>query len=300
LARFAWAGENVNAVVISPDGRRMVGGSEDGAIKLWEFATGRELRTLADQSADKSDQARVMGVTFAPDGRTAAATFGGGEVRVYELATGTVRFRFAGHISAALRTVFSPDGSRLATTGGDRTLLVWDVTGSRLPSAPPPRDLGAAWADLMAEDAARGFAGARYLVDHPGEGVALLAEKVKPVAAADTKAVAALIAQLESPKFAEREKASKELAALGEAAAGPLRDADAKATSAELRQRLAPLVAALGEAKVTGERLRAVRAVEALERTGTAGARMLLATLAAGAPGATLTEDAKAALGRLR
>ena len=149
--------------------------------------------------------------------------------------------------------------------------MVWDVTGSRLPSAPPPRDLAAAWADLMTEDAARGFAAARYLVDHPGEGMALLAEKVKPVAAADTKAVAALIAQLESPKFAEREKASKELAALGEAAAGPLRDADAKATSAELRQRLAPLVAALGEAKVTGERLRAVRAVEAWSGPGRPG-----------------------------
>ena len=126
LARFAWAGENVNAVVISPDGRRMASGSEDGAIKLWDFATGRELRTLADQSADKSDQARVMGVTFAPDGRTVAATFGGGEVRVYEITTGTVRFRFAGHVSAALRTVFSPDGSRLVTTGA--TAPFWSGT----------------------------------------------------------------------------------------------------------------------------------------------------------------------------
>jgi hypothetical protein len=96
-----------------------------------------------------------------------------------------------------------------------------------------------------------------------------------------------------------REKASKELAALGEAAAGPLRAAEAKATSAELRQRLAPVVAALVEAKPTGERLRAIRAVEALERVGTPEGRKLLAMLAAGAVGATLTEDAKAALGRL-
>jgi hypothetical protein len=42
-----------------------------------------------------------------------------------------------------------------------------------------------------------------------------------------------------------------------------------------------------------------LQAVQALELAGTAEARMALQAWAGGAPGARLTEDAKAALGRL-
>jgi hypothetical protein len=52
-------------------------------------------------------------------------------------------------------------------------------------------------------------------------------------------------------------------------------------------------------APVAGERLQALRAVEVLERVGTPEARRLLETLAGGAPGARLTWEARAALGRL-
>ena len=45
--------------------------------------------------------------------------------------------------------------------------------------------------------------------------------------------------------------------------------------------------------------LRAVRAVEVLERIGTAAAREILVRIAAGHSGHPLTEDAQAALGRL-
>jgi hypothetical protein len=47
------------------------------------------------------------------------------------------------------------------------------------------------------------------------------------------------------------------------------------------------------------ETLRSLRAVAVLERLATPAARRLLAELARGAPGAALTEDAKAALDRL-
>ena len=47
-----------------------------------------------------------------------------------------------------------------------------------------------------------------------------------------------------------------------------------------------------------GDRLRAYRAVEVLERIGTPEARRLLSTYARGAPGALLTTAAEAALKR--
>ena len=300
LARFSGFGEgDTNAIAISPDGRHMLTGHGDGSIKLWDSASMREVRTLAGSSPDNPDSARVMGLAFSPDGRTVAASHGGGEVRVFEFATATTRFLFAAHLNAALRLVFSPDGRRLVSTGGDRTLIVWDITGSRLPGAAAPKDLDTAWADLAGGDAARGFAAIRYLTKNPEKAVPYLAERLKPVAAADARTVATLIAQLESPRFAERERASKELAALGEAAADQLREANAKATSAELRQRLAPLVNQINDTRLSGDQLRTCRAIEALETISTPEARKTLTALAAGASGAGLTREAMSALERL-
>jgi hypothetical protein len=47
------------------------------------------------------------------------------------------------------------------------------------------------------------------------------------------------------------------------------------------------------------ERLREIRAVEALEQIGTPGVRRVLAKLAHGAPAAPLTREAQAAIERL-
>lgn len=71
--------------------------------------------------------------------------------------------------------------------------------------------------------------------------------------------------------------------------------------SLEMRRRLEDLRAKAQRAwwGVSGERLRSLRAIEALELAGTNEAREVLQMLAAGAEGARLTEEAKAALERL-
>ena len=67
----------------------------------------------------------------------------------------------------------------------------------------------------------------------------------------------------------------------------------------EVRRRLERLLQVLEGVVASGERLQAVRAVEVLEQIGTAEAKQLLQSLASGAPGARLTQEAKASLERL-
>jgi len=59
-------------------------GSRDKTIKLWEVATGRELRTLTGHSWS------VSALAFAPDARSLASGSGDNTVRVWDVTTGQV------------------------------------------------------------------------------------------------------------------------------------------------------------------------------------------------------------------
>jgi hypothetical protein len=108
-----------------------------------------------------------------------------------------------------------------------------------------------------------------------------------------------LIADLGDEDFDKREKATRELRALGDAVELRLRQALDRNPSAENRRRIEDLLARLDEAAPSGEALRALRAIEVLEHIGTPEASRLLKALADGAPEARLTREAKAALQRL-
>jgi hypothetical protein len=73
-----------------------------------------------------------------------------------------------------------------------------------------------------------------------------------------------------------------------------------ESASLEVRKRVQRLLDRLDRPVVTGPGARPVRAVELLERIGTAKARKLLAELAGGAMQARLTQEAQGALKRLR
>ncbi len=126
----------------------------------------------------------------------------------------------------------------------------------------------------------------------------LLKEQLKPVKEPDAERVRTLIARLDDPTFDTREAASAELRKLGDAVKPALKAALDKKLSAEAKQRLEALLAALDQPRPAGERLREVRAVQALEAIAPPQSREVLEVLSRGAPASALTRDAKAALAR--
>jgi WD40 repeat protein len=76
-------------------------------------------------------------VAYSPDGRLLAST--GAVARVWEVRTGRLLLSLRGHTRQVLRVVFSPDGSRLATSSADGSVRVWDAaTGQQLVSIERP------------------------------------------------------------------------------------------------------------------------------------------------------------------
>jgi WD domain, G-beta repeat len=194
---------------------------------------------------------------------------------------------------------FSPDGRRLAVHErgrGPRFRLIDLAATARKEFADAPE---AAWKALADGDAKLAHEALWALVGHGPKAVALIGERMKPIAAPAEDEIRKHIAGLNSPKFAERETASNRLQDVGRGAAPALRAALKDPQSEEARQRIERLLAqAEGEAGPDVEAHRRARAVGVLERINSREARELLAKLAGGAPGAWLTDDAAGALKR--
>jgi hypothetical protein len=151
---------------------------------------------------------------------------------------------------------------------------------------------------LAGADAEAAFRAVRRLAASPGEAVPFLRGRLKPVPPVPPERVRRLLADLDGADFATRRRAETELKGLADVVASELRKALEKGPSAEVQRELRRALEGLG--KPTPERLRAVRAVEALEWAATPEAARLLGELAKGAPGATLTAEVAAARDRLR
>jgi hypothetical protein len=183
--------------------------------------------------------------------------------------------------------------------------LVWDL-GSRFdphraPAALREAELESLWADLADGDAACAYRAIRNLAAAPNAAIPFLQKRLHPVSPVDEKRIARLIADLDSDDLTVRQKATAELEKLDEQAVTAYRKALEGKPSLETRRRLKDLLEKAGAAwwDVSGERLRSLRAIEALELASTKEARETLAILADGAFGARLTEQARAALERL-
>jgi hypothetical protein len=108
------------------------------------------------------------------------------------------------------------------------------------------------------------------------------------------------VAELDSDNLATREQASRELEKVGEQAEEALRRLLDGKPSVEARRRAERLLRRLATPVAEEDRLREMRALEVLERIGSAEGTRLLQTLAGGAAGAWQTREAAAAAKRLR
>jgi WD40 repeat protein len=302
LADFATAGMSGNFTAgISPDGRTLAVSSLGKQVVLLDLPAARQRLEAAPATHTPTSP-----VVFSPDGRLFA--FGQGEhedgrgvVQVWETVSGSIRHTFDGHARATRAVAFSPDGRLLASGSNDATVLLWDLDAIAIPAHLRAARPAVLWERLGHPDAAEAYTAVRALAARPATAVAVIGNSVKPVAAETVSPadVRRWIARLDADEFPDREEATRKLMDLGAGVEKLLREALAGSPSAEMKRRLHRILAAI-KPGVTPDEVRTARAIEVLERIGTAEARGVLRQLAAGRRGHPLTEDARAALDRLQ
>jgi WD40 repeat protein len=116
----------VRSLAVSADGKLLASGSSDGTTRLWDAATGRELRRFP------GDNIAGDMVALSPDGKFLAAGRSGKVVSLWDLSTGKERARLP-HPKGVFSLAFSPDGKWLAV-GTDDTpgLRLWEAGTGRL------------------------------------------------------------------------------------------------------------------------------------------------------------------------
>jgi hypothetical protein len=237
---------------------------------------------------------------FSHDGRSLAWVNDRSKIHVLDVRTGALAGPFAGHDGAITGLTFTADDRALASSSGDCTILVWDLASTVAAKAAPVGNADEHWRALRGADAAKAFAAARALAADPQAALKLAGEHLKPAEPIDTQWVAARLRDLDHQQFAERERATRELAELGDRVAAAVEKFLAKGPSAEARGRADRILAGIRTRGAADQAAQSLRALEILEWIGTARARGLVETLAKGTDGASLTEAAKGSLKRWR
>ena len=113
------------SISLSPDGRFAMSGGQDKTVRLWDVATGREVRVFQGHLDN------VVSVSFSPDGRFALSADWSGVVKLWELSTGQEIRTFKGN-QYSRSVSFSSDRRRVLLAGLN-SVEIWETfTGQKL------------------------------------------------------------------------------------------------------------------------------------------------------------------------
>jgi len=188
----------VLGVAFSKDGKRIISGSRDGTIKIWEpgvdhkapltleglhrgrMAFSPDGKQIVTGSGDKNKTIQVWNavtgnevlkinhpgdcVSFSPDGKRIAST-DGNDIQVWDVSSCKELMTLSGHESAIWSMSYSPDGTKIASGGRDKTVRVWDaMTGVEIMTLRGHGDEAAEWYENTVSSVAFSPDGKRIIV----------------------------------------------------------------------------------------------------------------------------------------
>jgi WD40 repeat protein len=110
------------AASVSPDGKWMVSGEDEGTVRLWSIDPLRPVAVIGRHAA------RVKSVAFSPDGKRVASAGDDKMLAIWDVGRRRLVTRVGTHTSPIYAIAFSPDGRQLASGEHDRSARVYTRT----------------------------------------------------------------------------------------------------------------------------------------------------------------------------
>jgi WD40 repeat protein len=123
MAQFAPVGDEIRGIAFSADARRLVTGSDDGLVRVWDASGGTCLQTFQGHTG------LISAVAFHPDGRVVLSGSVDQTFRQWECSSGKVVDERYGHVGPVNAVAYSPDGHWIASGGADGTIRYWKAVG---------------------------------------------------------------------------------------------------------------------------------------------------------------------------
>ncbi len=123
--------EILGAVVFSPDQKVLAIGEDSGRVRIVDLATLRETQSfMASRTDDVSGDHGVLALSFSPDGRELAVgcAFQNPRITIWDMRDKKRLATLEGHQGFVSSLAFSPDGTTLASAGGDHLIKLWNTT----------------------------------------------------------------------------------------------------------------------------------------------------------------------------
>jgi WD40 repeat protein len=120
-------GGGISNLLFTCDGKGLISAGSEPLIRLWDPATGKEVRLFAGHEAP------VCSAALSPDGKTLASGGDDQTIRLWDVATGRELRHWSLPEDARPLVAFSASGRLLASGGKDNSIVLWDVdTGKEI------------------------------------------------------------------------------------------------------------------------------------------------------------------------
>ena len=114
--------DGVRVCLVTPDGRHLVSASDDCTLKVWDFNSGRCLRTLEGHVRGLNDCA------VSPDGRYVVSASADWTLKVWDFKSGSCLHTLAEHDDEVSACAITPDSRYVISASSDGTIKLWDIS----------------------------------------------------------------------------------------------------------------------------------------------------------------------------